>query len=331
MADDWRILEKPSNSYSNWAQESGSLFAMPVWSNALVALGAEPMFAWNPGYGVGALIAHFRRGPLHIGVLGIPVAGEYWDKMDPAGFAYNVMHIGKLARLDLLRVSRSMAQHNDSGAISARPEVWIDDFLQWKPAMSKRLRKDLAFAHRSNPRLAIVDHCADPIACFQLYAATISQRGGRLRYTERYYKNLTGIAKRTDRLRIFSAFDADQSMRGFAVLALHGSVGYYLHSGVDAKGKREGVTDLLLEAIVIAAREAGCTRLTLMASPWEQPGLVRFKRKWGNRQGLSSSYDFAFGVVGRCGRLLSGWMARSDRHEAMIWSDAGACRPGAAE
>src|SRR5690606_4040597 len=123
----------------------------------------------------------------------------------------------------LLRVNRSMASSCDSVAISARREAWINDLSSWQPGASKRLRKDLAFARRANPALEIVDGCGDPATCFEFYSAVINQRGGRLRYTESYFKSLAQIAERTDRLQIFTALDAGQGIRGFVVLAVHGS------------------------------------------------------------------------------------------------------------
>ena len=331
QTDGWCVSALPPDDYSQWAQDSGLLFAMPIWSKILLALGAEPLFAWNSTRRIGALIACFRYGGFRIGVLGFPVAGEPWDAMELADLTNCTTCIGKLADFDLLRVNRSMTASYDSIVTSARPEARIKNLALWRSGGSRRLRKDLAFARRANPALEIVSGSVNPAACFGFYSATIKQRGGRLRYNEDYFESLAQATELTNRLAMFTALDAGQDIRGYAALAIHGSVGYYLHSGVDAKGKREGVTDLLLESIVITAREAGCVRLTLMASPWEQSGLVRFKQKWSEQQGLASTYDFAFGVAGHCGRLVSRWIARDDRLASEAWSPRDMAVPGSLE
>ena len=219
--ENWRVFACPPDDYSEWAQATGSLLAMPIWSEALIAVGAEPLFAWNPVRGIGALIASFRRCGFRIGVLGFPVVGERWGQMASTELARCVACIGELAGLDLLRMNFSMASRFDRDAIAARPEAWIDDLRRWQP-VSRRLQKDLAFARRANPALEIVHRCVDPNACFRMYSAIVGARGGRLRYTSNYFVSLASIAERTDHLRMFTALDVDQCVRGFAVLALHG-------------------------------------------------------------------------------------------------------------
>jgi GNAT superfamily N-acetyltransferase len=127
------------------------------------------------------------------------------------------------------------------------------------------------------------------------------------------------LEKRDTGLRVFLARDVDGSLRGFAVLAIDRDVGYYLHGASDARGKREGVADLLLESLVTTARTQGARSLSLMASPWEQRGLIRFKQKWGDTTGLCVTNDVATGPIGMAARAVSWWMGRGDRQSAADW------------
>ncbi len=263
---------------------------------------------------MGALIACFRRGPVRIGVMGFPVAGLDWDLMPDTQLTAAAQDVCKLARLDLLRVNRSMMIDLDPGATLARPDAWVGDLTRWNPNNSRRLRKDLAFAHRANPSLQILPRCVDPDVCYRLYASTIRSRRGNLRYSASYFRSLVHVAEGTNLLRHFTAVDADGTIRGFAVLAMHAGCVYYLHGGSDEKGKREGVTDLLLAVMV--RESAGCARFNLMASPWDQPGLSRFKHKWSDHRGLAVTSDFAGSLMGKAARQVLRWRSRHEREAA---------------
>jgi hypothetical protein len=154
----------------------------------------------------------------------------------------------------------------------------------------------------------------DADVCYRLYAAAIRSRRGNLRYSLDYFRSIVRVAETTSLLRHLTAVDADGNIRGFAVLAIHGPCAYYLHGAADDKGKREGVTDLLLEAMMQQA--GGCVRFNLMASPWDQPGLSRFKRKWSDRRGLAVTTDFAGSVLGKTARSVLRWRSRHEREAA---------------
>lgn len=319
MVEDWLVSDRPDPAYLQWARQCRALFASPLWSQAIVALGAEPKFVWNPRVGQGIQLACFRRGPLRIGVLGFPVAGSNWDAQPDQVRVAAAHRIGECANLDMLRINRSMVAAPEPEMTTARIEVWIDRLAQWDVASSRRLRKDLAFAQRANPHLEMVENALDPSACFSLYEATVGAHGGKVRYSVDYFGSLMRVAEQSNLLRAFGACDRDRALRGFAILAIDGDTGFYLHGGTDAKGKREGVSDVLLASLVGAARDAGCRRLSLMSSPWQQPGLLRYKSKWGDCTGLSVTEDIGYGLLGRAGQKMTRWLARRERGYAFAW------------
>lgn len=310
----WKVDEAPSPPYLRWAETTGSLYASSQWSPVVAALGATSLFGWHAARGIGVQVACFRRGPFRIGVAGLPVAGERWDALKEDEFATLAQALCIAGGLDLMRVNRSMQVRCPDHATVARPEAWIDDLPSWSG--SGRLRKDLAFARRSSAGISIVPSLKDPASCYALYAGTVRKHGGKLRYSEAYFHALDHSAFAGSRLACFSAVDSASDVIAFGVTGIDGSVAHYLHGAADDRARRAGTTDLLLEAMVAHARSVGCRRMSLMATPWDQPGLARFKAKWSDAQGLSVTYDLAGSAPGRLGRTLLRWQSRHDRWAA---------------
>jgi len=318
----WQIEKTPSSDYVHWCHQGGYLFASPEWAQLMRTLGATPVFAWSHAHQRGTLLPVFRLAGVAIGILGLPVAGDPWDALDPEDFRNLAGELAQATGVCMMRANHSRRVDWASSADSARPEVWIDDLGAWSPKREKRLRKDLNFAHRkAKTTVEISAQGGNAREYFSLYASTLRSHKCRLRYTPDYFEMLLRTARASDQLDALSAIDSDSGdLRGFAVLAIHGAVGYYIHGAVDASGKRQGLTDLLLEALVERAAAAGCHQLSLMASPWDQPGLIRFKSKWGNQQGLSVTHDVPNGWLGRAVTCASRWRTREARQQAMAWA-----------
>lgn len=279
-----------------------------------------PMYAWNPEIGVGAMVPVFSRHGIRVGFFGFPVLGQPWDDLPIAEAKDAASQLVTALGLHVLRFTGSMMRAPDPSMTAARPEVWIEDLQSWSPGASKRLRKDLAFARRSSRGVRVGSTCEDALACYRLYEATVKSHAGKTRYTPSYFSRLNALAETQEGLKVFTAVGDAGIMRGFAVLAMHGSIAYYLHGAADEVGRRCGVSDLLLEMLVLRAREMGASKLSLMSSPWEQVGLVKFKQKWGEERGLSVTYDSSDGFVGACIRLAIRWQARCDRRAADFFS-----------
>jgi len=311
----WQVASEPHADLTVWAERGGRVFATAAWGTVVRTLGAEAQFAWHAARGIGAVVPIFRRLGLRVGFLGFPVAGVDFDALDGHELARCAAGIAAAARLDVVRTTQSMRMQIEGTAISGRPEVWIEDLQHWQLDAHKRLRKDLAFAYRSAPALELVQRGFDAFACFELYLATVMRHRGQQRYAAAYFAALQALAQKSDLLGFFAALEG-MTLKGFAVVALHGGVAHYLHGAVDAAGRRQGVSDVLLERLVAFGRDAGATCFNLMASPWEQPGLQQFKQKWGDTAGLSVTFDHAGSLAGRGAVLASRWQRRHDWRQA---------------
>ncbi len=309
------MLTAPSPEYLRWVEASGSLFANPAWNSVLGALGGAARFAWHPETAAGLQLACFRRGPFRVGVAGMPLAGEGWDEVDDVRFEALAQGLCLEAGLDLLRVNRSFRKRCPANATAARPEAWIDVLGAWD--RSVRLRKDLAFARRKTNDIAILPALRDPGRCHELYVETVAAHGGRLRYNAAYFHALEHLGRSNPRVCGFSAVDAERGVIAFAVLGLDGRTAHYLHGAANEQARRLGITDLLIDAMVCRARDAGCLRLNFMATPWEQTGLARFKSKWSNSHGLSVTHDTAGSLAGQVAKRLLRWQSRDDRRRAL--------------
>ncbi len=251
----------------------------------------------------------FRRLGLPIGFLGFPVT-------DPQPHGDDAREIAGIAGLSMMRSNLSFATAWDPLATAGLPEIWIQNLASWHPSVNRKLSRDIAFARRAGTDTHITLVCSNAAACHALYAAAVTHHQGRARYNRDYFAKLAEVATVTDELQFRCAVASDGELLGFAVLAVNGKTGYYLHGAASASGRRQGISDLLLDSIISAAQNAGCERFTLMASPWDQPGLTAFKRKWGDSEGLVLTYDSGFGILGGIAAMAARWQSRSARSNA---------------
>lgn len=298
MLDQWLITSNPSPQHEKWANESQSLFASSSWGFITEALGATPIYAWNQQDEFGVMIPIFKPYGIRLGFLGFPVLGQPWQVLSAAKINGIASQLTKALKLHVMRFNKSMSRLPDQSMTAARPEVWIEDLQSWSTDRSKRLRKDLAFARRSRHGIELKMTCDNHLDCYQLYESTVRNHGGKVRYTQKYFERILAITKSQVNLNIFTATGEKGELHGFAILAIDGITAYYLHGATDEAGKRYGVSDLLLESLILRARSMGAEKLSLMASPWDQTGLIKFKQKWGGKRGLTITYDVTAGVIG---------------------------------
>lgn len=319
MIDDWLVTEREVASHTAWADRGNYLFASPVWAEVLRSLGATPIYAWSNLGEAGVVIPVFQRLGFRIGFLGFPVTGEVLDRMTPhelEGFSQRVLREG---RLNLIRITRGNQSCSVGAVDSARPDVWIDDLSAWAGG-NKRVRRDLTFAKRAASDLEIVDGIIDPDRCFALYVATVNAHGGTAKYSIDYFGRLASLATQVSTIEACSAVDESGLTRAFAVMGRHGGWGYYLHAATDDATKRKGIGDLLLSRLIDQARRMGCGKFSFMASPWGQPGLIKFKQKWGNTNGLTTTIDVGRGFTAVGLKALARWQLRHDRRESKDWT-----------
>ena len=115
---------------------------------------------------------------------------------------------------------------------------------------------------------------------FDIYSRTVKRHGGSIRYSADYFQELIKLSAVQPRLQVLAATE-DAEIAGFAVVVRHGDTAYYLHGGAAPKFMRNSPSDLLLNSAILHAQRAGSQNFSLMASPPNQPTLVRYKEKWG--------------------------------------------------
>ena len=318
VSDDWSVTERALTPHIAWADRGHYLFASPVWAEALRSLGATPVYAWSNLREVGVAIPVFQRVGFRVGFLGFPIMGEALDRMNPHELEALIERVLQKGRLNLVRIARGNQSRSIKTVDSARPDVWIDDLSAWAGG-NRRVRRDLAFAKRAASRLEIVDGLINPDGCFALYVATVSAHGGTAKYSIDYFRRLASLATRVPTIKAYSAVDEFGLTRAFAVMGRHGGWGYYLHSAADDATKRKGIGDLLLSRLIEHARSLGCKSFSFMASPWGQPGLIKFKQKWGNSIGLTTTIHVGYGFKAVGLKAFSRWQLRHDRRAGMDW------------
>jgi hypothetical protein len=313
----WCVGTVPDAEHVAWARNAGLLFASPEWEPPLRALGAQVQYAWHVEREIGLLVPVFRKAGMKIGFAGLPVVGLASGSLSPQ----DREALAKAVRVDLLRTAEGERIGIDSRAVAARPDAWIDDLALWLEDPPKRVRRDLAFARRAASHLRVTTEGIDPDCCHSLYRDTVVRHGGAVRYNVNYFRELHDLACRDDRIRFFAAIDQQHVLQAFATVAVDGAAGYYLHAASSATVRKSGIGDLMLEALFGHASGAGCNRFALMASPWQQVGLLAFKRKWSTRQGVTVTWDDGVGPLGAILKRATSWRARGDRRAAQIWID----------
>ena len=306
---EWKTGPVAASLVKSWADAGGHFFSSPDWGSILEGLGCESCFAWNEARQCGILIPVFTRGPIRLGFLGFPVGAAALEHITGVAHSAEVTSLSQQLRLDLMRSNRNMVPEIAADGIRL-PDVWLDSLQGWRPDNSPRLAKDLAHARRQTHSAVISLGAPDPSDFHRIYSAVIHARKGRLRYGAEYFSRLFAAASRSPSLAVVQARDAAGQLLGASVLGMDGQVGYYLHSALLPAARPMGVSDLLLEKLMITAQQRGMKRFNLMVSPPDQDGLVRYKKKWGNRESMVLVTDTPNTLLGRTAVAAISWMAR---------------------
>lgn len=289
----WVVTPRPSAAQAEWSDATGALWASEPWGHVLAGLGCDVLYAWHCRASFGVVLPVFRYGPLRVAALGFPLVA-------PARLAEvtdaDIVALGRHARCSVVRAVESCVAKAPPGGV-VLPEVWAE-LDRWPGERRRRIAKDLAFARRATVGLERVDGLVDSAGAWALYGGTVARHGGQMRYTADYFHRLAALAEHDCRLAARSVIDADGRLRAFAIAARHEDTAYYLHAGTDPVIRERGVNDILLADLFDVAHGWGVARFDLMASPANQPGLVRYKRKWATDEGYNVTRDHAIGIVG---------------------------------
>ena len=318
--DNWIISKNPKPSHCDWATRGGFVLASPLWADVLEGLGADTLFAWSAKYETGVLIPVFTKFKLRLAFLGFPLTSDPLDDLPTTATRQLINLIFSKHGVKLIRVSRGNRQSSFGHWQSARPDSWIQDINLWHPR--KRLRRDLKYSMRNSSHLKIMPSLVSPERCHQLYLKTIKAHGGKERYPVEYFRRIAKAGRQCSRLVTLSAVSKNGATESFVVMLCHGYWAYYLHGASSAEGKESAVNDLLINELISRAKALDARHFSMMSSPWEQPGLIKFKQKWCSHTGLTTTQDLTYGTIGCLLKHVSSLSTRKDREQARKW----ACR-----
>ncbi|NEV64835.1 GNAT family N-acetyltransferase [Thiorhodococcus minor] len=293
---DLQFASTPPVGWSELSEKQGCLIHSPEWHDVISGgFGAKPVYAWDKGLELAFSISVFRAGPFRIGYVGFPIGGALRGPLRPE-------HVERLREsrpaIDLLRIPisgfeppiRTEFRHQSA------PETAVLDLPNWCLSDFPKLRRDIKKAGRNPFNVRDVIEPAYAHALYALYRHTILSHHGRLRYNAGYFAKLLELASCTDRLRILAAFD-NAELAAYVVTVLDRDVAYYLHGATHPERKASGVSDLLVYTALEWARNQGMRCFNLMSSPASQPGLIRFKEKFGGSTKLHRTYEASISPI----------------------------------
>jgi lipid II:glycine glycyltransferase (peptidoglycan interpeptide bridge formation enzyme) len=278
---------------------SVSFFLTPAWFDVL-----------NLGFGTSShringtlAVTIFRIGPLGFAYANFPVGIRTREALDTV-MQPEINRAIKAEGGDLLRFSvpESLAQQGASGALRL-PETCIHNLADWT---EQGLAGDVRYEVRRSRREGIEIRPArlsDARFLYESYQATVKRHAGQLRYTQRYFEALCRLAETSQEVTVLIAVTPHELPCGFIVTARSGEDVFYLHAGFDHEHASGRPSYALLCAAITEAREKGCNRFNMMASPVHQPMLVRFKEKWGGQTQDLLNFDIPISMVGRIARV----------------------------
>ncbi len=245
----------------------------------------------------------FRIGPLEVAYANFPFGIRTAEAL-AAVMQPEIRSTLRAIGADLLRFSVPASLAAGLGGNALRlPETCIQHLADWSEI---NLDSDVRYEIRRSRRAGVVLRpagIADAQFMFVLYRDTVKRHGGRLRYTPSYFAALCQLAASGPEISGLIAETAERLACGFVVTAQSGEEAYYLHAGFDPQHANARPGYALLCAAISQARDSGHRNFNLMASPVDQPALLRFKEKWGGRTQALCNFDIPISNVGHVTRF----------------------------
>ncbi|MCP3928811.1 MAG: GNAT family N-acetyltransferase [Bacteroidetes bacterium] len=274
--------------------QQGNLFDSLEWQALLEkSFACDILYGWDRKTETGMVVTIFKAGPFRIGYVGFPIGGIL-GKQSLDG--ETIMALSKTrfpSALHLLRFPVSAFHDKISLDLESTtiPETAIVDLPRWQLAQIPKLNRYVKKASRLGVNVIDVsDSALQGEICYDLYKKTVQRNYGNLRYNSKYFKSLAELSQIKRNLRFLLAY-LDDKLAGFIVVALHGKTAFYLHGAMDVSLRRYGASDRLMYDAIIWAREEGMNCFNLMASPINQPSLIRYKEKWGGVTRSQNNYE----------------------------------------
>lgn len=297
------IYRDPPPSYLEWAANCNAFFDGPNWGGILEkGFLAHRNYIWDQQHQIGHALTIFRKGPFRLGYLGFPVccsaSSESTEQYSLAKMLATVKLMPHKPELLRIIVSPFGKHRNDVACrkLDRTIESCIEDLPQWSANASAIRRRDMRRAQQHCTKLKF-DTSATGDDLFALYSEALRRNQGRARYTRNYFEALSH-ALASPHLHLAALRD-DQGLVCMAITARHGDTTYYLHGGTKPNALRAGASDIAMCEAIEHAQSTGSIRFNFLSSPADQPGLIRFKEKWGGVSAHAETYTFAMNNVGR--------------------------------
>lgn len=272
----------PPEHWQALCKNSGAFFASEDWQELLRAgFGCETIYGSSSDGGL--VISSFKAGPFAVGYLGFPTGGVIGERDTLQNTVSELRATSNISSPVCLRMPLSAFSNPPQleAPYVTSPETAITDLQNWDSmAVSKKLRRDIRKAEKAQFEITTSDDPALGATLFGIYENTVKRHRGSMRYTLEYFVGLQQLQRTNEAVRIVVA-RKDEQMAGFAATIREGRTSYYLHGGTDDRFRQESPSDLLIQQAIHLAKNDGCDTFNLMASPADQPMLVRYKEKWG--------------------------------------------------
>lgn len=279
---DIQFSTSPPPDWQAWCEASGDLFNSSAWNRVLNrGFRIRTLYVWCSDRQSSCSVTVFRAGPFALGYLGFPVGGGLGGGVVDRDLLEGLSSVSLPLRLHGLKVpGRDLIGISPVGAIRETVfETTIENLSDWDPARLPKVRRALARGRRSALQL----RNAEPTEAgrlHQLYQHTVTRAGGAVRYTSKYFETLVALSTVHPGV-LCRVAEHHGTIVGFMVSAWHGGAAYYLHGATHPDYQSYSPSDALFHEAIIRARDHGLQRFELLASPADQPGLIRYKEKWG--------------------------------------------------
>ncbi|HET9483457.1 MAG TPA: GNAT family N-acetyltransferase, partial [Xanthomonadales bacterium] len=159
-------------------------------------------------------------------------------------------------------------------------ETSIDDLPAWSPQADAELRRVARRVAKSGVEVVPATRGHARFA-YERYRATMARHGGSAKYPLAYFEAVLDLAARADPVLRARVALVGGELAAYLITGADDGTMHYLHGGLRLDLSSAHPTDALFLDSIAAARDAGYRRYDFMASPADQPQLVRFKEKWG--------------------------------------------------
>jgi len=265
---------------SGWSQIS-DFFNSPEWHTVLEeGFGCRSFYFTDPEEMRGISANIFTIGPFRIAYIAFPVSIDC-----PTALIAKSSEIPFPVRIDELRITLRDPSSFDMEGLTGvvLPETVISNLQEWcVESLPGSLRRNLRKAKAYGLEIADATEEGQAEILFDLYHQTVIRHGGSVRYNLSYFQALVRLSLKDKRLRVMLARHGEDAV-GFLTAAISNDTAYYLHGASRATAMHLRPSDLLFSEAISWARAEGANAFNMLASPAHQPGLVRYKEKWGGR------------------------------------------------